>query len=103
MRLIVENGVYYIIESLEDDLKKRAEKFDKRELDMGIAAEKEHDTNDELDVVKSNIDLLKITIAHLEEDPHYYTKLKKVEESNKKPMRSCNACSPFNLFCVQQQ
>lgn len=89
MKIIVENGIYYIVEtssrdSLENKLKQRLEKFDKKEVEMGIEVEREHDTDDELDVIKSNIDLLKVAIAHLEEDPHYYTKLKKVEESNKK-------------------
>lgn len=60
---------------------KRLAKFDIDQIKMGISIEKEHDTDDELDVVKSKLDLLKITLAHLEEDPKYYTKLKKIEEA----------------------
>lgn len=52
------------------------------QLAKGIKVEKEHDTNDDVDVVKSPVDLIKIAVAHLREDPQYYTKLKtaKLEE-----------------------
>lgn len=47
--------------------------FDKKELKMGYEEEKEHKDVTGGDPVKT----LKIAIAHLKEDPKYYTKLKK--------------------------
>jgi hypothetical protein len=47
---------------------------------MGLAVEKEHDDGSKLDVVDGHLDLAKIVLAHLKEDPKYYTKLKTVEE-----------------------
>jgi len=64
-------------------IKKRMDEFDLDQIKMGIGVEKEHDTDDELDVVDSNLDLLKIVLAHLEEDPKYYTKLKTIDEGTK--------------------
>jgi hypothetical protein len=48
---------------------------------MGLNVEKEHDgkMGRDVDVVGSKADLLKIVIAHLREDPQYYTKLKNME------------------------
>lgn len=56
-------------------------KYDRKELLAGINTEKEHkDTSKKLDVVgKNESKILKIALAHLEEDPHYYKKLKKAE------------------------
>jgi len=55
--------------------------FDPKQIMMGLNVEKEHDgaMGKDVDVVKKQGDLLKIVIAHLREDPQYYTKLKKVE------------------------
>lgn len=57
-------------------------KFDSKELMQGIEVEKEHDgkMGKDVDVVKNKSDLLKIAIAHLREDPKYYTKLKTIEK-----------------------
>lgn len=57
-------------------------KFDSKELMRGIEVEKEHDgkMGKDVDVVKNKSDLLKIAIAHLREDPKYYTKLKTIEK-----------------------
>jgi len=54
-------------------------KYDPKELVMGINVEKEHNKDKDIDVVKKKEDVLKIALAHLREDPKYYTKLKKVE------------------------
>lgn len=53
--------------------------FDKKELKMGFEDEKEHDggEGEDVDVVDSDEDVLKIVIAHLREDPKYYSKIKK--------------------------
>jgi len=55
---------------------------DPNELRMGINIEKEHsgEMGRDVAVVDSEIERLKIAIAHLREDPKYYTKLKKIEE-----------------------
>lgn len=50
------------------------------EFKMGLSVESEHDNGSELDVVDSNKDLAKIVLAHLKENPKYYSKLKQVEE-----------------------
>ncbi|MHA1949684.1 MAG: DUF5661 family protein [Candidatus Thorarchaeota archaeon] len=52
-----------------------------KELKMGYEVEKEHDGSmgKDTDVVNKPSDYLKIAVAHLREDPKYYTKLKKVE------------------------
>ena len=71
-----------------EDLKKFAKqakvdisKFDINELIDGINTEKEHKlTNKKLDVIgKDESKILKIALAHLNEDPHYYKKLKKAK------------------------
>lgn len=54
-------------------------KYDSKEVKMGLEVEKEHDgkMGKDVDVVRSKSDLIKIVVAHLREDPEYYTKLKK--------------------------
>lgn len=55
-------------------------KYDKKELYKGYDVEDEHDGEEgkDVDVVSKNSDKIKIAVAHLREDPKYYTKLKKV-------------------------
>lgn len=67
------------------DLPKIASKYgvDLEQLKIGIDDEKEHDTGDELDTVRSEMDLVKIALIHLREDPKYYTKLKKMTKEHK--------------------
>lgn len=66
------------------DVAKRAgldiSRYDPKELEMGMDEELEHGKKSkELNVTNSDpIKTLKIALAHLEEDPKYYTKLKKV-------------------------
>lgn len=54
-------------------------KYDPKEIKMGLEVEKEHDGGEgkDVDVVRNKDDLMKIVVAHLREDPKYYTKLKK--------------------------
>ena len=63
-------------------IEKYAQQYDvdPQQLKMGIDDEKEHDDGSDLDVVNSFEDLVKIAVAHLKEDPQYYTKLKKAIE-----------------------
>ena len=53
--------------------------FDKQELVDGINTEIEHKkSGKDVDVIKNHEEnILKITIAHLREDPNYYKKLRK--------------------------
>lgn len=69
------------------NLQQVAEKYgiSLEQLEMGIQVEKEHDDGSELDVVKSKSDLVKIALAHLKEDPEYYTKLRKMETNEVAP------------------
>lgn len=55
-------------------------KVDLEEFILGLGVESEHDDGGKLDVVDSKTDLAKIVLAHLKENPKYYTKLKQVEE-----------------------
>ena len=66
------------IQSIAKRGKLDVSKHDPKELRMGFEAEKEHDDGSDVDVVDSELDLVKITVAHLREDPKYYTKLKKI-------------------------
>jgi len=56
---------------------------DMGQLKMGMSVEKEHDgpMGKDTDVVPGHdkATIMKIAVAHLREDPKYYTKLKKVE------------------------
>ncbi len=54
-------------------------KYDPKQIKMGLEVEQEHNRGD-VDVVDSKEDLMKIVIAHLREDPKYYSKLKKIED-----------------------
>jgi hypothetical protein len=69
---------------VEQDTKALAKKYkvDPEQLKMGVKVEKEHDgpMGKDTDVVGKKSDIVKIAVAHLREDPKYYTKLKKVED-----------------------
>jgi len=56
------------------------QKYDLEQFRLGLEVESEHDDGSELDIVNSEQDLAKIVIAHLNEVPDYYTKIKEVEE-----------------------
>jgi len=70
------------LKALADHDKIDISKYDMDELKMGFEVEKEHgsklgkDTNVTKDCPYAT---LKIAIAHLKEDPKYYTKLKKID------------------------
>jgi histidinol phosphatase-like PHP family hydrolase len=67
------------IRKLAKDNDMDVSKYSDSELLSGMEIEKEHDggEGEDVDVVKSELDILKIVIAHLREDPNYYKKLKK--------------------------
>ena len=58
--------------------------LDSKQLKMGMGVEKEHDAEmgKDTDVVPGHDPgtIMKIAVAHLREDPKYYTKLKKIEK-----------------------
>ena len=55
-------------------------KFSMKELVDGLNTEKEHMSQKKLDVIKGDkVKILKIALAHLDENPHYYKKLKKAK------------------------
>ena len=68
------------LEQIAKDAGLDISKFDKKELRLGFDDEKEHDGGEGKDVhvVDNKADILKIVIAHLREDPHYYSKMSKV-------------------------
>lgn len=52
-------------------------KYDPKEIKMGLDDEnEEHHSDKKLDVVHKTSDLMKIVVAHLRKDPHYYSKMK---------------------------
>ncbi|MCK9458260.1 MAG: hypothetical protein M0R80_01240 [Proteobacteria bacterium] len=55
--------------------------LDKKQLEMGVKVEREHNgkMGKDTKVIKNDAEALKIAVAHLREDPKYYTKLKKIE------------------------
>lgn len=56
-------------------------KFTPEQFHNGLLTEQEHNKGN-TDVVGPYTELGKIAWAHLKEDPQYYIKLKKIEESN---------------------
>lgn len=80
-----DNPISAMTESVNipEDIKSLVNKHDKNEIKAGFEVEKEHNKGS-TDVVNSWLDLLKITLAHLEEDPKYYTHLKSMEDKYKK-------------------
>lgn len=63
--------------------KEELKKYNKKQLIDGINTEKEHSLIKKLDVIgKHEERILKIALAHLEEDKEYYTKLKSCVEKN---------------------
>jgi hypothetical protein len=81
------------IEFLENrnliDMAKKAKidikNIDPKELKMGYEDEKEHGgvMGKDTDVVDHPSDYLKIAVAHLRDDPKYYSKMKKKNETQK--------------------
>lgn len=62
---------------MSSKIPKQLKKFDKKQAKIGMEVEKEHQ-----DVTHGDQTLTaKIAASHLKEDPEYYTKLKKMEES----------------------
>ena len=70
------------LDNLPSAIQKLVDKYDMRQIKMGIEIEREHDEDGPTDVVKNEIDLLKIALAHLKEDPKYYTHLKDMEKKH---------------------
>ncbi len=68
------------LQKLADEIEVDISKFDPKELKMGFQVEKEHMKDADINVIKKNSDILKIALAHLRENPKYYTLLKKVEK-----------------------
>lgn len=64
------------------DLMDLIDKYDKSEIEKGMDVEQEHNKG-ETDVVQSPLDVLKIVLAHMKEDPKYYTHLKFMEDEHK--------------------
>jgi hypothetical protein len=77
MKTFLEYSLQKIAEKSKIDI----EGIDLKQLQMGMEVEKEHDDEKDTDVVPGHDKgvIMKIAIAHLREDPKYYTKLKKVE------------------------
>lgn len=70
------------LKSLAQKAKINLNNINFNQLKKGIEVEKEHDgkMGKDIDVVKNKTDLIKIAVAHLREDPKYYSKLEKIEK-----------------------
>jgi len=68
------------LQKLADEIKVDISKFNPKELKMGFQVEKEHMKDADINVINKESDILKIALAHLRENPNYYTLLKKVEK-----------------------
>ena len=63
--------------------------YDMDQLMMGYVTEFEHDSDNQgIDMIHYIVDPLKITIAHLNEFPDYYDRLKYIEEVIRNEVRS---------------
>lgn len=58
-------------------------KFTPEDLAQGIKVEKEHASDPETAVIKTDEEAAKVAWAHLKESPKYYTELKKMEKNLK--------------------
>lgn len=69
------------IKKVAKDSKLNISKYNQKELHAGYEVEGEHDGGEgkDIDVVGPKSDKLKIAVAHLREDPKYYSKLKKAK------------------------
>lgn len=66
------------IKDLADKIKVDISKFDIHAIKDGMSVEQEHMQSKKLDVIQGDESkILKIALAHLEEDKNYYKKLKK--------------------------
>lgn len=81
--LITESKKNFTVKDVKDLAAKGKldiSKFSMKELVDGLNTEKEHMSQKKLDVIKGDkVKILKIALAHLDEDPHYYKKLKKAK------------------------
>lgn len=73
----VEEGE--IPSNVPDELQTLLDKYDESEIKIGMDVEQEHNRGN-TDVVQSPLDTLKIVLAHMKEDPKYYTHLKAMED-----------------------
>lgn len=74
----------YNLDALAKKNKLDISKYNRKELLAGISVEREHMRDPKTKVAHSISDLFKIAVAHLKEDPKYYTKLAKIEKTGKK-------------------
>lgn len=70
----------WMFKKIAKDAKLNIDKYDIEQIKMGMGEELEHGKRDpKLNVTNNDpATTLKIVLAHLKEDPRYYTKLKKV-------------------------
>ncbi len=70
----------WMFKKIAKDAKLNIDKYDIEQIKMGMDEELEHGKRDKKLNVTNNdpVKTLKIVLAHLKEDPQYYTKLKKV-------------------------
>ena len=73
----IDEAAYGDIEKVAQKAGLDISKFDRSEIVSGFKVEREHDgkMGKDTDVVRSDADVLKIALAHLREDPKYYSKL----------------------------
>lgn len=67
------------IQKLAKDHDLNISDFSRGEIVSGFETEHEHGRDKDTDVIRQPVDALKIAVAHLREDPHYYKKLKRAK------------------------
>ena len=72
----------FCVKNLAKQAKVNIDDLCPKQLEMGVKVEREHNgkMGKDTKVVKNDADALKIAVAHLREDPKYYTKLKTIEK-----------------------
>lgn len=76
----------YKLKRLASDYKVNIKGLSLKQLQKGFNVESEHTGKKGKDtkVAKNDGDVLKIAVAHLREDPKYYTKLEKIEKKEER-------------------
>jgi len=77
--------------SIGDSLDIDWKKYDIEEILMGMEVESEHGTKGNWNITDDDPEkTMKIALAHLDELPDYYSRLKKMEEEGKKKLSESN-------------
>ena len=95
----------YLEESNINQLARKAKiditNLDPKQLKMGIGVEREHKgkMGNDSQVISTDIEALKISVAHLREIPDYYTRLDKMEKQASRATHPMPLCTLVGRGC----